>query len=90
MDVKDFVSETLAQYRIDTTNQDPFYPFESRAIDLLLSDLPRKTPRAINTRIRNSIMKAFMEGVFGEGGQDVIDVSFIRSLNLENLDEEGV
>ena len=61
-----------------------FYaPFTEDALKLLLTNLQRRTPRDVNKRCRNVLLKAFETGNGAE-----ITVDFVRKMSLEELDRE--
>ena len=89
-----YVKELLALYGTEQRNsrndieERPYYPFKKSALELLLADLPRRTPRDMNKRCRIALVKAFEGSVFGSGGEDWIDRDFVLGLDREELDRE--
>lgn len=71
-----------------SVKKNSYHPFTEDALRLLLSDLPRRTPRDVNIRCRNAIMKAFDEGIFSSKSKGVIDRDFIQEMTKEEIDKE--
>ena len=65
-----------------------YAPFAEDALKLLLTNLQRRTPRDVNKRCRNVLLKAFETGVFETGTGAEITVDFVRKMSLEELDRE--
>lgn len=78
-----YVSELLAHYRTDAQPKTAYSPFTEDALKLLLTHLQRRTPRDVNKRCRNVLLKAFETGNGAE-----ITVDFVRKMSLEELDRE--
>lgn len=87
-----YVGDLLSNYRIQDSQIDvkknPYYPFIEDALTLLLSNLQRRTPREVNKRCRNALMKAFEEGTFEEGKPASICRDFVQKMSKEELDKE--
>lgn len=84
-----YVAEVLRHHRMpafDAPNE--YYPFEEQSLHSLLTDLQRRTPRDVNKRCRNAIVRAFQSGLFQSNGQVTIAKEFVKKLNLEELDRE--
>ncbi len=65
-----------------------YYPFTEDSLRLVLANLPRNTPRDINKRCRNAILKAFEQQLFTKGSQVAIEPDFVRTITTEELDKE--
>ena len=64
------------------------YPFEEKALEMLLDGLEVKTPRDINKRCRNAINFAFRDKRFPQAGEGIIDVAYVRSIEKMEIDRE--
>lgn len=78
-----YVCELLAHHRTDAKPKTGYSPFTEDALKLLLTNLQRRTPRDVNKRCRNALLKAFETGNGAE-----ITVDFVRKMSLEELDRE--
>jgi len=65
-----------------------YYPFTEESLKLILANLARRTPRDINKRCRNTILKAFEQKLFNERTKNTIEPDFVRSVSAEELDRE--
>ncbi len=65
-----------------------YAPFTEDALKLLLTNLQRRTPRDVNKRCRNVLLKAFETSIFETGTGAEITVDFVRKMSLEELDRE--
>lgn len=90
----EYVRDLLGFYRIEdgkTANsaaRDPYFPFEQDALEMLLYEMPRRTPRNVNKRCRNALMKAFADNRFRKGDVRLIDREFVQRITREDLDRE--
>lgn len=66
------------------------YPFEAKALEMLLNGLEIKTPRDINKRCRNAINFAFRDKRFSGAGEGIIDQAYVRTIENSELDREIV
>ena len=64
------------------------YPFEEKALEMLLEGLEKKTPRDINKRCRNAINFAFRDKRFPQAGEGIIDVAYVRFIEKMEIDRE--
>lgn len=87
-----YVSDLLSHYRTQglpvDSKKTPYYPFTEDALTLLLSNLQRRTPRDVNKRCRNALIKAFEEGALAEGKVTPIGRDFVQNMSREELDKE--
>ncbi len=83
-----YVSELLSLPRPRVQPKTCYAPFVKDALKLLLTNLQRRTPRDVNKRCRNILLKAFETGVFATGTGAEITVDFVRKMSLEELDRE--
>ncbi|WP_055073600.1 hypothetical protein [Pseudanabaena sp. 'Roaring Creek'] len=83
-----YVSQLLASYSTDEPKESELYPFRAEALKLLLSELPRRTPRDVNKRCRNALIKAFGQGIFEEHLRGWIESDFVQKISREELDKE--
>ena len=66
------------------------YPFEAKALEILLDGLEIKTPRDINKRCRNAINFAFRDNRFPRAGEGIIDPAYVKVIENSELDREIV
>ena len=83
-----YVRELLCHYRPQEKPKTPYFPFTEEALRGLLSNLQRGTPRDVNKRCRNALMRAFEKGVFEEGEDPAITPKFVQEMSQEELDKE--
>lgn len=83
-----YVRELLCHYRPQEKPKTPYFPFTEEALRALLSNLQRGTPRDVNKRCRNALIRAFEKGVFEEGEASEITPKFIQEMTQEELDKE--
>lgn len=83
-----YVRELLSHYRTQEKPKTPYFPFTEDALRALMSNLQRGTPRNMNKRCRNALMRAFEKGVFEEGKASEITLEFVQEMSLEELDKE--
>ena len=83
-----YVRELLCHYRPQEKPQTPYFPFTEEALRGLLSNLQRGTPRDVNKRCRNALMRAFEKGVFEKGADSTITPKFVQEMSQEELDKE--
>jgi hypothetical protein len=89
-----YVKELLELYgtpkreTLSTVRNNPLYPFTNNALGLMLSNIPRRTPRDVNKRCRNTLLKAFEENLLAPGKKVAIDRDFIQKMTQEELDKE--
>ena len=83
-----YVRELLAHYRTEGKPKPPYFPFTEDALRALLSNLQRGTPRDVNKRCRNALMRAFEMGVFEEGKDSEITPKFVQEMTQDELDKE--
>jgi hypothetical protein len=65
-----------------------YYPFTEDSLKLALSNLSKNTPRDVNKRCRNTILKAFEEGLFKKRTKTTIEPDFVEKMTMEDLDKE--
>lgn len=63
------------------------YPFEVKALEMLVEDLEKRTPRDINKRCHNAINYAFHDKHF-EAGKSIIDQEYVMKIEKNDLDRE--
>ena len=83
-----YVRELLSHYRPEGKPKTPYFPFTEDALTALLSNLQRGTPRDVNKRCRNALMRAFEKGIFEEGKDLEITPKFVQEMSQEELDKE--
>ena len=83
-----YVRELLCHYRPQEKPKTPYFPFTEEALRGLLSNLQRGTPRDVNKRCRNALMRAFEKGVFEKGADSTITSKFVQEMSQEELDKE--
>ena len=83
-----YVRELLCHYRPQEKPKTPYFPFTEEALRVLLSNLQRGTPRDINKRCRNALIRAFEKGIFEEGKDSEITPKFVQEMSQEELDKE--
>ncbi|MBX3290406.1 MAG: hypothetical protein KF855_13795 [Acidobacteria bacterium] len=89
----DYTKELLEIYAASdrktlTTKGRDYFPFEKDALQLLFTNMERRTPRNVNKRARNAIFKAFERGLFANQKGDLIQRSLIQDMTSEELDKE--
>lgn len=83
-----YVHELLSHYRTQKKPKTPYFPFTEEALRALMSNLQRGTPRNMNKRCGNALMRAFERGIFQEGKDSVITPKFVQEMTQEELDKE--
>lgn len=83
-----YVSEVLCHYRTQEKSKTPYFPFTEDALRALMANLQRRTPRDMNKRCHNALMKAFEKGIFEKGKDPAITLDFIQEMSQEELDKE--
>ena len=85
--VKELVNHS--QYRNkDLPNGLPLtYPFDETALEMLLDNLEKRTPRAINKRCHSVINYAFRDEYF-EAGKSVINPAYVVKIEKSELDQD--
>ena len=83
-----YVREVLSHYRTQEEPKTPYSPFTEEALRALMANLQRRTPRDMNKRCHNALMKAFEKGVFEKGEDSAITLDFIQEISQEELDKE--
>ncbi|MCY3724597.1 MAG: hypothetical protein OXG97_20470 [Candidatus Poribacteria bacterium] len=83
-----YVRELLAHYRTEGKPKPPYFPFTEDALRALLSNLQRGTPRDVNKRCRNALMRAFEKRIFEKGEDSAITPKFVQEMSQEELDKE--
>ena len=87
-----YVRDLLSHYRTWDSQVDveknSYYPFTEDALTLRLLNLQRRTPRDVNKRCRNALIKAFEKGIFDEGKAASIGREFVQEMSQEELDKE--
>lgn len=83
-----YVRELLSHYRPQEKPKTPYFPFTEEALRALLSNLQRGTPREVNKRCRNALMRAFEKGIFEKGEDSAITPKFVQEMSQEELDKE--
>lgn len=83
-----YARELLSHYRTEEKSKTPYFPFTEDALRALTSNLQRGTPRDVNKRCRNALMRAFEKGIFEEGKDLEITPKFVQEMSQEELDKE--
>lgn len=83
-----YVRELLSHYRTKEKPKTPYFPFTEDALRALMSNLQRGTPRDMNKRCRNALMRAFEKGIFQKGKDLEITPKFVQEMSQEELDKE--
>ena len=83
-----YVRELLSYYRPKEKPKTPYFPFTEDALRALMSNLQRGTPRNMNKRCGNVLMRAFERGIFQEGKDPEITPKFVQEMSQEELDKE--
>lgn len=83
-----YVRDLLSHYRTQEELKTPYFPFTEESLRALMSNLQRGTPRDMNKRCRNALMRAFEKGVFEEGKDLEITPKFVQEMSQEELDKE--
>ena len=83
-----YVREVLSHYRTQEEPKTPYSPFTEDALRALMANLQRRTPRDMNKRCHNALMKAFEKGIFEKGEDSAITLDFIQEISQEELDKE--
>ena len=83
-----YVSEVLSHYRTQEEPKTPYSPFTEDALRSLMANLQQRTPRNMNKRCHNALMKAFEKGIFEKGEDSAIALDFIQEISQEELDKE--
>ena len=83
-----YVSDVLSHYRTQEEPKTPYSPFTEDALRALMANLQRRTPRDINKRCHNALMRAFEKGIFEKRKDLVITLDFIQEMSQEELDKE--
>ena len=83
-----YARELLSHYRTQEKPKTSYFPFTEDALRALTSNLQRGTPRDVNKRCRNALMRAFEKGIFEEGKDLEITPKFVQEMSQEELDKE--
>ena len=83
-----YVSDVLSHYRTQEEPKTPYSPFTEDALRALMANLQRRTPRDMNKRCHNALMRAFEKGIFQKGKDPTITLDFIQEMDQEELDKE--
>lgn len=83
-----YIRELLSHYRTEEKPKTAYFPFTEEALRGLMSNLQRGTPRDMNKRCRNALMRAFEKGIFQEGKDSEITLKFVQEMSQEELDKE--
>ena len=83
-----YVRELLFHYRLEEKPKAPYFPFTEEALSSLMANLQWGTPRNINKRCSNVLMRAFEKGIFEKGEDSPITLEFIQEMSQEELDKE--
>ena len=83
-----YVRELLSHYRTPEKPKTPYFPFTEEALRALMSNLQRGTPRDVNKRCRNALIRAFEKGIFEKGEDLEITPKFVQEMSQEELDKE--
>ena len=83
-----YISELLSYYRSEEKPKTPHSPFTEEALKALMANLQRRTPRNMNKRCHNVLMRAFEKGIFEKGKDPAITLDFIQGMSQEELDKE--
>ncbi len=83
-----YVRELLSHYRTQEEPKTPYFPFTEEALRALMSNLQRGTPRNMNKRCRNALIRAFEKEVFEDGKDLEITPEFVQEMSQEELDKE--
>jgi hypothetical protein len=79
---------TTQRANLSAVKNNVYYPFTEDSLRLVLANLPRSTPRDINKRCRNTILKAFEQKIFTKGTKATIEPDFVRTITTEELEKE--
>ena len=83
-----YVRELLSHHRTQEKPKTRYFPFTEDALRALLSNLQRGTPRDINKRCRNALMRAFEKKIFEKEKASEITPKFVQEMSQEELDKE--
>ena len=83
-----YIRELLSHYRTKEKPKTPYFPFTEESLRALMSNLQRGTPRDMNKRCRNALMRAFEQGIFQKGKDLEITPKFVQEMGQEELDKE--
>lgn len=83
-----YVSEVLCHYRTKEKSKTTYSPFAEDALRALMTNLQRRTPRNMNKRCHNALMRAFEKGIFEKEKDPAITLEFIQGMSQEELDKE--
>ena len=83
-----YVRELLSHYRTPEKPKTSYFPFTEEALRALMSNLQRGTPRDVNKRCRNALIRAFEKGIFEKGEDFEITPKFVQEMSQEELDKE--
>ena len=83
-----YVRELLSHYRTPEKPKTSYFPFTEEALRALMSNLQRGTPRDVNKRCRNALIRAFEKGIFEKGEDLEITPKFVQEMSQEELDKE--
>ena len=79
---------TSQRANLSAVKNNLYYPFTLDSLKLALSNLSKNTPRDVNKRCRNTILKAFDQGLFKKRTKTVIEPDFVKKMTMEELDKE--
>ena len=83
-----YISDLLSYYRTQEKPKTDYFPFTEEALRTLLVNLQHRTPKDMNKRCHNVLMKAFEKGIFEKGKDHIITLEFIQQMSQEDLDKE--
>ena len=83
-----YVGELLSHYRPEEKPKTPYFPFTEEALGSLMANLRSGTPKNMNKRCGNVLMRAFERGIFQEGKDSKITPKFVQEMSQEELDKE--
>jgi hypothetical protein len=87
-EILQYISELLSYYRTQEKPKTSYFPFTEEALRALIVNLQRRTPRDMNKRCHNALMKAFETNLFENGDDLAITLEFIQQMSQEELDKE--
>lgn len=79
---------TAQRASLSAVKNNIYYPFTEDSLKLALSNLSKNTPRDVNKRCRNTILKAFEQGLFKKRTKTTIEPDFVEKMTMEELDKE--
>lgn len=83
-----YINDLLCYYRTQEEPKTDYFPFTEEALRALMANLQRRTPRDMNKRCHNALMKAFEMEVFTAGKEAPITLEIVQQMSQEELDKE--